>query len=65
MQEYDLLKQLVAEIEPEVARCEEGNKAAGTRVRKHMQEVKKAVQAVREKVLSMREPASPPTPPAM
>ena len=55
MQEYELLKQMVADAAEEVAKCEAGNKAAGTRVRKQMQEIKKAAQAVREKVLSMRQ----------
>ncbi len=60
MQEYETLKQMVAEVAEEVAKCEAGNKAAGTRVRKQMQDIKKAAQAVREKVLSMRQ--APPQP---
>ncbi|MHC4115181.1 MAG: histone H1 [Planctomycetota bacterium] len=54
MQEYENLKVLVAEIETDVSKAEGGNKAAGTRVRKQMQDIKKAAQAVRNKVLELR-----------
>ncbi len=69
MQEYENLKKLVLEGEDNVAKAEGGNKAAGTRVRKKMQEIKSAAQAVRQKILEGREgeapPASaPPAPPA-
>jgi len=60
MQEYEILRQLVADVADEVASCEAGNKAAGTRVRKQMQEIKKAAQVIREKVLSMRQAPPPP-----
>lgn len=56
MQEFEQLKQTVAEAEADIAKAEAGNKAAGTRVRKHMQDVKAAAQAVRQKVLDMRAP---------
>ncbi len=55
MQEYETLKQLVTEAEEDVAKAEGGNKAAGTRVRKKMQEIKSAAQEVRKKVLEGRE----------
>lgn len=54
MQEYEILKTLVAEIEMDVNKAEGGNKAAGTRVRKKMQEIKKAAQQVRNRVLELR-----------
>ena len=54
MQEYEALKVLVTEIEADVNKAEGGNKAAGTRVRKQMQEIKKAAQTVRSSVLELR-----------
>ena len=54
MQEYEDLKTLVAEIEADIRKAEGGNKAAGTRVRKQMQQVKQAAQIVRNKVLELR-----------
>lgn len=54
MEEYDRLKKLVAEAEEDVAKAVGGNKAAGTRVRKAMQDIKSAAQAVRVKVLESR-----------
>ncbi len=54
MQEFENLKRLVAEAEDDVAKAEGGNKAAGTRVRKQMQEIKNAAQDVRNKILDMR-----------
>jgi len=55
MQEYETLKRLVAEAEDDVSKAIGGNKAAGTRVRKKMQEIKSAAQEVRKKVLEGRE----------
>jgi hypothetical protein len=54
MQEFDQLKQLVVEAEEDVKKAEGGNKAAGTRVRKSMQDIKNAAQEVRKKVLEVR-----------
>ncbi len=61
MQEYDTLKQLVTEAEDDVQKAIGGNKAAGTRVRKKMQEIKSAAQEVRKKILEGRdiEPGAP------
>jgi len=64
MQEYDTLKQMVAESEEDVAKAIGGNKAAGTRVRKKMQEIKAAAQAVRQKILEGRESEPGPMTPA-
>lgn len=55
MQEFDLLKKLVTEAEPDVEKAVGGNKAAGTRVRKKMQDIKAAAQDVRKKILEGRE----------
>ena len=54
MQKYEILRALVAEIETDVEKAEGGNKAAGTRVRKQMQAIKKAAQEVRNSVLELR-----------
>ena len=67
MPEYETLKRLVAEVEEDLKKAVGGNKAAGTRVRKKMQEIKAAAQEVRKKVLEGRqepESGSPAVPPA-
>ena len=51
MEAYDRLVKLVEDIAEEVRKAEGGNKAAGTRVRKAMQDVKKAAQEVRVGIL--------------
>ncbi|HET6248770.1 MAG TPA: hypothetical protein VFE47_13800 [Tepidisphaeraceae bacterium] len=55
MTEFENLKKIVAEAEPDVQKAEGGNKAAGTRVRKMMQDIKAAAQEVRKKVLEGRD----------
>ena len=64
MQEYETLKRLVAEAEDDVNKAFGGNKAAGTRVRKKMQEIKASAQAVRQKILETRESTETTPPPA-
>ncbi len=54
MQEYEELKVMVAEIESDVDKAEGGNKAAGTRVRKQMQDIKQSAQNVRNRILEIR-----------
>jgi hypothetical protein len=54
MQEYEDLKRLVEEAESDIKKADGGNKAAGTRIRKQMQQIKSAAQAVRNKVLELR-----------
>ena len=54
MEAYERLKEAVLEAEADVVKVERGNKAAGTRVRKDMQNVKKIAQEVRQGVLAMR-----------
>ena len=56
MEAYDRLCKIVTDIAEEVRKAEGGNKAAGTRVRKAMQDVKKAAQEVRVGNLDSREP---------
>lgn len=48
---FNALKNLINEVEADVTKFyEKGNKAAGTRVRKAMQDVKKMAQDIRENV---------------
>lgn len=58
MEAYDRLVKIVEDIAEEIRKAEGGNKAAGTRVRKAMQEVKKAAQDVRVGILDAREPGA-------
>ena len=55
MTEYDKLKEIVENCSGDIAKFKGGNKAAGTRVRKAMQDVKSQAQAVRQAVLKKRE----------
>jgi hypothetical protein len=54
MQEYETLKTLVAEIEDEVNKAQSGNKAAGTRVRKQMQQIKQVAQEIRKAIIELK-----------
>jgi hypothetical protein len=54
MEEYVELKRLVDEVADDVYKAAGGNKAAGTRVRKVMQDVKNAAQEVRKRILEQR-----------
>jgi len=55
LETYEQLKSLVASVEDDLRKAAGGNKAAGTRVRKLMQDVKNAAQALRVKVLEDRD----------
>ena len=55
MEAYDKLRKLVEEVAEDVYKAAGGNKAAGTRVRKVMQEIKNTAQEVRTQILSIRE----------
>lgn len=55
MESYENLKALVEAAADDIAKAAGGNKAAGTRVRKSMQEIKAAAQEVRVKVLELRD----------
>ncbi len=54
LEAYEQLKDMISDVEEDVRKAAGGNKAAGTRVRKTMQEVKNLAQAVRVKVLENR-----------
>ena len=53
--EYETLKQLVTEVEDDLNKAVGGNKAAGTRVRKKMQDIKSEAQNIRQRILENRE----------
>jgi hypothetical protein len=55
MQEFENLKKMVSEAEPDMEKALGGNRAAGTRVRKKMQEIKAAAQDIRKRILEGRE----------
>jgi hypothetical protein len=55
MKEYEKIKQLVAVIEEDVIKfSEKGNAAAGTRVRKGLQDIKRACQEMRDAIQDMK-----------
>ena len=54
MEAYERLQRMVQDVVEDVRKAEGGNKAAGTRVRKVMQDVKQAAQDVRKDVLGLR-----------
>ena len=54
MESYEKLKRVLDEIQDDVDKCRGGNKAAGTRVRKVMQEIKAAAQEIRAQMLEIR-----------
>jgi hypothetical protein len=53
---FERLKQLVTQAEEDVRKAEGGNKAAGTRARQSMQDIKNAAQEVRAAILAARGP---------
>lgn len=55
IEQYEGLKELIAASEDDLKKAAGGNKAAGTRVRKQMQEVKNAAQDLRKAVLEARD----------
>ncbi|MBT8486255.1 MAG: histone H1 [Phycisphaerales bacterium] len=54
MEAYERLIKLVESAAEDVEKAKGGNKAAGTRVRKTMQEIKQAAQDIRVGVLEFR-----------
>lgn len=55
MENFNKLKGLVAEMESDFVKFyEKGNKAAGTRIRKGMQDLKNMAQDIRKDVLDKR-----------
>lgn len=55
MQSYEDLKKVIESIEDDVAKAEGGNKAAGTRVRQAMQDIKNRAQDIRKEILELRD----------
>jgi hypothetical protein len=54
MQEYQQLKAMVLQVEEDLAKATGGNRAAGTRVRKAMQDIKNMAQEIRKRILEVR-----------
>jgi hypothetical protein len=54
MEKYENLKNIVAAMETEVQKFYNGNAAAGTRVRKALQDLKQAAQEFRIEVQEMK-----------
>lgn len=55
MKEYEKIKQLVTALEEDVIKFgDKGNNAAGTRVRKGLQDIKRACQEMRDAVQSAK-----------
>ena len=54
MELYETLCQLVREVEEDMKKAAGGNKAAGTRVRKSMQDIKDTAQQIRQRVREVR-----------
>ncbi len=56
---FERLKQLVVSAEEDIKKAEGGNKAAGTRARQIMQDVKNRAQEVRQQILAIRSTEKP------
>lgn len=55
MESYQKLRQLVESAAEDIEKAEGGNKAAGTRARQTMQEIKNLAQDIRKEVLTLRD----------
>lgn len=55
LETYEQLKNLINAVEDDIRKAAGGNKAAGTRVRKQMQDVINAAQELRKQVLEARD----------
>lgn len=55
MDEFEKMEQILAEGKQDWLKWKGGNKTAGVRVRKLMQDIKAQAQVIREKVLETRE----------
>ncbi|GAB5496421.1 MAG: hypothetical protein Phyf2KO_15010 [Phycisphaerales bacterium] len=58
MESFEKLKQIVTEAEDDIAKAEGGNKAAGTRARKSLQDVRNLAQDIRKEILALRDQSS-------
>ncbi len=54
MESYQKLRQLIEEAADDIEKAKGGNKAAGTRARVTMQEVKNLAQEIRKEILTLR-----------
>jgi hypothetical protein len=54
MNSFNELRRMIDDAQDDVQKADGGNKAAGTRVRKKMQEIKNQAQEVRKQVLETR-----------
>ncbi len=54
MEAFERLKKIVTSLDEDMSKALGGNKAAGTRVRQAMQDVKAAAQEIREGILTLR-----------
>lgn len=59
MELYEKLCALVREVEEDMKKANGGNKAAGTRVRTTMQDIKNCAQDIRVKILELRDAGKP------
>lgn len=55
MESYERLKAIINEAEDDIAKAEGGNKAAGTRARKSLQDVRNLAQDIRKEILELRD----------
>lgn len=62
MEAFDRLKTLITQAEEDLKKAEGGNRAAGTRVRAMMQDIKNAAQEIRQKILELRDAGNPQQP---
>lgn len=62
MEAYERLKKLLHDVDEDVKKAAGGNKAAGTRVRKVMQEVRATAQELRAAILGVRDGGAAPGP---
>ena len=60
-QNYERLVQVVNDARVDVEKAEAGNKAATSRVRKSMQEIKNIAQDIRKEMLEVRDAGGPKT----
>jgi hypothetical protein len=61
---YDRLVQVVNDVREDLEKAEGGNKAATSRVRKSMQEIKNIAQDIRKEMLEVRDAGGPAKPAA-
>jgi len=55
MKEYDKLKELVESCAGDILKADSGNRSAGTRIRKVMQDIKAQAQELRKAILEKRD----------